>query len=246
MVEKLITHGLQYGVYVLELFLFLFLLRRGEWRRLTGAWLYVGFLFLVDGLARPYVLYRFGFTSTQYAYFFWLTDAGLLIAAFLLVSDLFRRACRNEEVLWRHVRLLLNLVFVLVLAISLISLHRNYQNLFSSFIVEFQQNLYFTCLILVTLLFFLLQYMESMDEELILIVTGMGIQFAGPAASLALFYLAPEQNYSRAVWNYGAPLCTLAMLLLWFYATTQGPKALAVPGPGRKASGLAEATLRKA
>lgn len=246
MVEKLITHGLQYGVYVLELLLFLFLLRHGQWRRLRGVWLYVGFLFLVDGVGRPFVLYRFGFTSTQYAYWFWLTDIALLIAAFLLVCALFRRACQHEENLWRHARLLLSLVFVLVLAYSLLSLQRNYENLFSTFIIEFQQNLYFTCLILLTLLYVLMQKIERTDDELTLLVSGMGIQFAGPAASLALVYLSPGQQFARVLWYYLAPLCTLGMLLTWFYAMSRVPKAAVVRSPGGRASELAEAVAREA
>jgi hypothetical protein len=245
MVEKVIAQGLQYGTYVLEVFLFLFLLRRGRWRRLPPVWLYVGFLFLVDGAGRPLVLYRFGVSSVEYAYFFWLTDIALVLAAFLLVSALFRRACRHEETLWRHVRLLLSFVFVLVFAISLLSLQRNYENLFSVFIIEFQQNLYFTCLILLTLLYVLMQKIESADDELTLLVSGMGIQFAGPAANLALVYLTPGHEYARVLWNYLHPLCTLGMLLIWCYALTRVPTA-ALATPGGRASDLAEAAAREA
>ncbi len=246
MFERVTAYVLQYGIYILELGLFLFLLRRGQWKRLKAVWLYVGFLFAVDALGRPYVLYRFGISSHEYTYFFWLTDFALVVAAFLLVGALFRRACRDLEDLWRHVRLLLTLVFTLLLLVSSLSLERNYGNLFSKFIIEFQQNVYFTCLILLTMLYILVQKVESTDDELALLVSGMGIQFAGPAANLALVYLTPGQGYARVLWNYLHPMCTMGMLLIWLYALSRTPKGEVVLARDGADSRLAEAVPREA
>ena len=245
MLERVVLHGIQYAVYGLEAGLFLYLLGGGRWKRLKGIALYVGLLVAVDALGRPYVIYRFGRSSAEYAYFFWLTDIALLLAAFLLVGSLFRRACHHQPELWGHVRLMLSFVLLLVVAISLLSLHRNFENLFSVFIVEFQQNLYFTCLVLLTLLYVLMQKVERTEDELTLLVSGLGIQFAGPAASLALVYLTPGQEYGRAVWTYGAPLCTMGMLLIWFQAASYSPKAAGVPGFNHHSTDLAEAMARE-
>ncbi len=246
MLETVLSCGLQYAGYGLEVLLFLFLLSHGRWRSRKQLALYVGLLAAVDAFGRPYVLYRFGVSSQEYAYFFWLTDFALVVAAFLLVCALFRRACHHEANLWRHVRLLLGLVFVLALMVSLLSLERNYENLFSNFIIEFQQNVYFTCLILLTMLYVLMQKIENTDDELTLLVSGMGIQFAGPAANLALVYLTPGHEYARVLWQYVHPLCTLGMLLIWFYAVAYAPKVVRVPGLGRKVSELVEAVAREA
>lgn len=226
---RTVTFSLTCFVYFLEVALLCLVVYRQQWRRLGGVLLYLGSLFLIDGVGRTYVFYRHGLSSLEYAYFFWLTDVLLTLAAFLLVCSFFRRACFQEEKMWRFLRMLLTLVFVLVMGISFFSLLHNYDNLFTLFIVEFQQNLYFTCLVLTTLLYLLMQQLQSADEELTLLVTGMGIQFAGPAANFALVHLTPDQEYASVLYTYLGPLCTLGMLLTWLHAFTRIPEVSAAP-----------------
>jgi len=226
MTDRLISYGVYYAVCFLEVALLSLVLYRCRWKRLREVALYVACLFLTDSVGRFYVLYRYGLTSRQYAYFFWLTDVLLVLAAFLLVCAFFRRACLQEDRMWHFLCPMLAFVFILVLGLSFFSLLNNYHNLFRRFIVEFQQNLYFTCLVLTTLLYILLQQRESADEELILLVTGMGIQFAGPAASFALVFLTPGQRFASNLYTYIGPLCTLGMLLIWFYAVARLPEAV--------------------
>src|SRR5712692_5625090 len=175
MAINLAHYGVQYAVYLLELSLAVFLVARGRWRRLSSLFIYLILLFAVDGVARPYVLYRYGIYSGEYASFFWLTDVALVLMAFLLVCAFFRRACAKERNLWHSIRLLLLLVFIIVLGVSFITLSRNYKHLFPSFIIEFGQNLYFSCLVLNTLLYLLLQQFQSQDDELGMLVCGTGI-----------------------------------------------------------------------
>ena len=220
--------ALQYGIYVLEAGLLVWLLLR----RRAGAWLsvffYLSLLLAVDGIARPYVLYRYGYTSSQYAYFYWLTDVLLVLAAFLLVCMFFRRACVHEPRMWHFIRLLLTLVFALTLLVSFFSISRRYDGNLAPLTMEFRQNLYFTCLVLNTLLYILIQKIESVDDELTLLVCGMGLQFAGPAANFALAHLTPGQNFYDLLYPYVGPLCTLGMLLTWFYALVRVPQPSAV------------------
>jgi len=231
MAEWAVRYGLYYGIYLLELVLFIFLLQRGRWRRRGAVFFYVTSLLAIDGVGRSYVLFRYGLGSREYAYFFWLTDVLLALAAFTLVCSFFRRACITHARLWHFLRLLLIFVFILVLGISLLSLSRNYDQLLTRFIVEFEQNLYFTCLVLNTMLYLMMQQLESRDEELNLLVCGVGIQFAGPAASLALVYLTPGQDYAISLHSLIAPLCTLGMLLTWFYAVARVPGVEVVLAP---------------
>jgi hypothetical protein len=233
--------GLQYAVYLLEAGLLGYLIfRRGE-RCLLPVALYLGLLVSVDGLSRPVVLYRYGLASLEYAYFFWLTDVLLALGAFLVVCLFFRRACAEHRELWQVVRRVLAFVVILVAGISLFSLSRNFDHLFTRFIVEFQQNLYFTCLVLNTLLFILMQQLRSTDEELSMLVCGMGIQFAGPAANLALVYLTPGQEYGSELYRHMSPLFTLGMLLTWFYALARAPQLGRVAEPQTAAAELVSA-----
>jgi hypothetical protein len=227
--NELVTYVLQYGVYAAEAALFILLLRRGRWKRLVGLFLYVTFLFAVDGLARPQFLYYFGGGSRLFAYFYWLTDVLLALGAFLLIGAFFRRACAQEEKMWGYVRLLLVSIFTLVLAVSALSLSRNYKHLFTLFIFEFSQNLYFTCLVLNTLLYILIQQTQNVDNELGLLVCGIGIQFAGEGACLALYHLTGGDHFARSITPFIAAACTLGMLAVWFYAVAKLPQAATAP-----------------
>jgi len=237
---------LQYAVYLLEAGLLAYIFVRRRDSRLLSLSVYLGLLLAVDGISRPIVLYHYGFSSRQYAYFFWLTDVLLTLGAFLLICAFFRRAGKEQPKLWRFVRLLLVFVFVLVAGVSLASLAANYHQVFTQFIVEFQQNLYFTCLVLTTLLYLLMQQLESADDELGLLVCGMGIQFAGPAANFALVHLTNGRGFPSTFYEYLGPLCTLGMLSIWFMAIARVPRPLRVPQPEAPAGELAMVTSRKA
>jgi hypothetical protein len=214
--------GIQYACYAAELGVIFFLGRRGRLRAEVWLAAYLAALLGV-GIIRSYDLYSYGVDSIHYAYSYWLTDVVLALGAFLLVCALFRRACSGYPKLWGTLRTMLVSVFVLVAGVSYISLSKNYDHLFSMFIVEFQQNLYFTCLVLNTLLYLLMAQLESADEQLNWLVIGLGLQFAGPAANLAFMYLAHSQSYSGSLFSYLSPLCTLCMLSIWLYAVARVP-----------------------
>lgn len=228
MIDQILIHALQYGTSLLEALVCVLLASDGRWRRHAGLFLYVALLFAVDGIARTAVLNYFGQTSAQYAYFYWLSDVVLAMGAFLLTCAFFRRASAQEDRIWRIVRLLLVFVFILVLGVSGLSLTRNYLNLFSGFIVEFSQNLYFSCLVLNTLLYLMIQQLAIDDDELGLLVCGMGIQFAGEAAGLALYHLASTIPYVQLFWSFLNPACSLGMLSIWIYAIVRTSKTVPV------------------
>ncbi len=166
MSELVLTRGLQYAGYIVEAALCLLLIWQGRWRRLRVLCLYVAALFLLDGVARSASLSFFGQSSTQYYYFYWVTDVALALGAFLLVCGFFYRAFAQDEKRWGFVRLLLPSVFVIVLAVSALSITRHYANLYTVFMVEFSQNLYFSCLVLNTFLYVMIQQLEIADDEL--------------------------------------------------------------------------------
>jgi fucose 4-O-acetylase-like acetyltransferase len=185
----------------------------------------VASLFLLDGVARPAVRNFFGPGSVQFFHFYWTTDVVFALGAFLVICGFFRRACREEEKLWRLVRPMLIFVFVTVLALSALSLAHQDPHRSGKFIVEFSQNLYFTCLVLNTLLYIMLQQLAIEDDELGLLVCGMGVQFAGEAAYFAFCYLTLDYNFVKAT-TFLAPCCTLAMLAIWVYAIGKTPKTV--------------------
>jgi len=241
MSDQILIHGLQYGIYLLEAVLCVLLVSRGAWRHLKGLFLYVLLLFTLDGVARSAALSYFGQTSTQFAYFYWLTDVVLTTGAFLLTCSFFWRACAREEKLWRFARLLLVFVFLLVGVISALTLTRHYTHLFTMFIVEFSQNLYFACLILNTMLYVMIQQLAIDDDELGLLVCGLGIQFGGEAAFLALYHLTNAESFAGVLATFLSPACTLGMLLTWIYAIVKVPVAVPVHAQLGEQAALAEA-----
>jgi len=235
----IVSYGFQYGCILIEAGLIVFLAQRSYGSRFDSVLLYLSCL-LAAGVARSYTLHRYGYHSAQYSYVYYTTDFLLVISLFVLVCLFFRRACLHQEKMWRFVRLFLAFTTVLVVGISGLSFSHNYSRLFLEFVTEFNQNLYFTCLVLNTLLYLLLQQIESTDDQLGLLVCGVGIQFAGPAATWALLHLTAKERFAQSLNSLVMRLCTLGMVLVWAYAI--------VPVRGRavvtrsKAAVLAEVT----
>lgn len=219
---------------VLEAGLLVYLVARGHAKR---AWELVFYLAVSSavGVVRLYTLHHYGFTSSQYGNCYWTTDLLLVLAAFVLVVSFFRRACCHNQEMWHFVRLLLGTVIVAIGVVSFFSLSSHQDKLFSFFIVEFSQNLYFASLVLTTLLYLITLRMDIADESLALLVCGLGIEFAGPAAGLALTYLTTDE-VGRIVGVYLFPLCDIGMILTWFYAISR------VPGLAKAPRGRAEPT----
>ena len=208
---------LQDAGILIEAGLVLYVACSSQWKRQVAPAFYLVCLLFAQ-LTRACVLHAYGFGSLRYYYMYWSTDFLLVLSAYLAVCLLFRRAGWREEKIWRHTRLLLMSFFVLVVAVSGVSLSLNHNKLFTYFIIEFNQNLYFACLVLNTLLYVLLRHIDSTDDQLVLLVCGVGIQFAGPTATLALLHLTSGERFARLLTLSVMPLCTLGMLLVWAYA----------------------------
>jgi len=218
--SNIASQALQYVGILIEVTLVVYLACSDRWRRQGGVSVYLTSLLVAES-ARVLVWHECGLNSREYFYVYWSTDFLLVVSAFLLVCSLFRRACRDEERMWRFVRLLLVFVFVLVVGFSGLIFSRKYSDLFPYFAFEFNQNLYFTCLVLNTLLYLLLQYIESADDQLGLLVCGVGIQFAGPAATLALLHLIGAGHPAQSLNSFVMRSCTFGMLLVWAYAISR-------------------------
>ena len=223
MLERLLTDGLQYAAYFSEALVLGVLLVRGHRKRLAGVCLFLILFLLLDGVARFYTILRYGIQSRDYYNVYWLTDVVLTVAAFALVCGFFRRACAGNEKMWHNLRPLLGFVFLLLAAISYFMIASKFHDLYSEFITQFQQNTYFACLVLTTLLYIMMQSSAVRDEELAMLVCGMGILFAAPAAALALFKLGPQSDYVNILISNVDQLCMLGMLSTWLYAITKLP-----------------------
>jgi len=215
--SSIVSYALQYAGIITEIALFFYLAWSSRWKWQGGVTFYLISL-LVAELTRAWFLHAYGYLSPQFGYAYWTTDFLLVISLFVLVCLFFRRACSHEDKLWSYIRLLLALVLVLVVGISGLCFSRHVSHLGGYFLVEFNQNLYFACLALNTLLYLLLQHIESTDDQLGLLVCGVGIQFAGPAATFALLHLTALERFAQSLNSLVMRLSTFGMLLVWAYA----------------------------
>ena len=224
MVSNLVRYLLQDLGILIEASLVVYLAWTGRWKGQGAVVFYLSSL-VVSQVARACFLHEYGLTSLEYYYAYWSTDLLLVMSALGVVCLFFRRACLHEEKMWRLIRLFLVLLLVLVAAILGVSLSLNRHDFFTYFLVVFNQKLYFGCLVLNTLLYLMLYRLNSLDDQLELLVCGVGIQFAGPAASLALVHLTNGGRFAKFLAYQTIPLCTFGMLLVWAYVILYVPKS---------------------
>jgi hypothetical protein len=244
--NSLVVHGLQYIGYTVEVLVLSALVMKGLWRKYPEFTVFSAIYASIDIILRPAVLFTYGQSSFQYRYCYWLSDAALTLGAFLLIAFFFRRVCAQKKDLWPLLRSILSSVFILITLISVFSISSHYHHLIGDFIVEFQQNLYFGCLVLNTLLYVMLAQMEKVDEDLNLLVCGLGVQFAGPAAVMALIYLTGMSTHAPAFFELVAQFCNLGTWLTWFYTLTRNPREEPVSYEEREeTSAFAKVSMRR-
>lgn len=189
-----------------------------------------------------YVISRFGFESDQYYFFYYTGDALVNITGFVLIGSFFDRLLR-ESVFHKFVRPTLIGAFLLIVLISTRflagSLDRFY---YTSFVYEFQQNMYFVGVLLTFLLWISMNYLQAESRRFVLLVSGLGIYWSAHAANYALQYLVPALG---PILTKIPPLAYNLMALLWLYtfwripegevAVLRSPDEAMVPAPaGRK------------
>jgi hypothetical protein len=140
------------------------------WLLTTLVEAFVVFLFLIQGLFRKFlllniyllfsvtiamarfaVLYYFGFTSSEYAYFYYFTDALLTICLFLSLCELSVRLVgtkmvRRKAVVWSAGALLATSWFSFLIVSS------QGAHVTTRFVVELSQNIFFVCCLAIVLL----------------------------------------------------------------------------------------------
>ncbi len=210
--------------------------RSGCARRYGYLSLYLVGLFACDALRYAFLL-RYGFSSLQYFYAFYLSDAFLAILAYRLILGFFDSLFRGTP-LRRQVRLALMLFFLLIAGMSYVFISHSVQYFYSRLVVEFQQNLYFAEVVLTALLWVSLVHLRIGDRQLRLLITGMGVHAAALAGGYALQNLLPREVLllTRKL----SPLATAGMLGLWWYTLARVPAAAPAEAPAAEPR-LAEA-----
>lgn len=160
-----------------------------------------------------YFIHNYGYTSQAYFYFYYSWDPIATIIAYLLVGSFFDEMLR-PSVFRRYVCPTLGLLFVLLVGISWLYISRSSGHLYSRFIIEFQQNMFFVGVLLTFLLWLSMMYLGAETRHFALLVSGLGIYFAAHACNYAARALFPML---ADVTTRIPPLAYNLMAVVWFY-----------------------------
>ena len=177
-----------------------------------------------------YVRSLYGYTSLEYYYFYYVGDAIPNVIGYLLIGSFFDRLLR-ESVFHKYVRPTLAIFFVLIVGISAFFIVGSVEHLYSEFVLELQQNLYFVGVLLTFLLWMSVNYLDVRSRRFTLLVSGLGIYFAAHAASYALRFLF---SGLEAPMTAVPPLAYNFMVGLWLYTFLWVPEEEVAVQPARQ------------
>jgi len=175
---------------------------------------------VVASAVRFEILQHYGFTSPQYAYFYFYSDALLTILLFLVLSSLYSEVFRelNAE---RYVQLGSVALFAGTALFSFAVVEQSSAKLLSHFVYEISQNLYFVGLVLTYILWAAILKLRETRTRLIQLVLSLGVYFSLYAANYALRNLYPSAEALFTVLN---PLIGCFLPFAWAYAFWKLPE----------------------
>ncbi len=171
-------------------------------------------------LARFNVFESYGFSSPQYCYFYYYSDATLTILLYFALTSLFAKVF--DEIGADHYVKYGAILLLLGTAIfSYGVVQQSSDKLLTKFVVEMSQNLYFVGMVLTYILWAAIMKLRETRTRLIQLVLALGIYFSLHAADYALRNLYP-QMYS--VYHVLTPLIGFFLPLAWAYAFWRLPE----------------------
>lgn len=193
-------------------------------------------LYILSGvlftLVTQYILHTFGYTSVQYFYAYFAGDPFVTTFAYLALASFFDQMFR-QSIFRQYVRPTLAIFFVLVVGVSALAIGRSTgtPHFYSTFVLEFQQNMYFVGVLLTFLLWLSMMYLGAETRRFALLVSGMGIYFTAHAATYAATFLfaSVEPIAARVL-----PIAYSLRALVWLYTFLVVPEEEAAAEPARR------------
>ncbi len=187
------------------------LLKRSFGRYLTLN-LYMGISFLVS-LARFYILLRYGFSSDQYLYLYYYSDALLTICLYFTLLSLYSHIF-DEMGAERYLRFGATLLLGGTAVFSYLVIQEASDRLLSRFVVEISQNLYFVGMVLTYVLWGAVLKLRETRARLVQLVLALGVYFSAFAANYALRNIYPGLHGALM---YLLPLTGMWLPAAWTY-----------------------------
>jgi hypothetical protein len=175
--------------------------------RYRGLLVYVAAL-AGDEILSFVILRRYGFTSNEYIYYYYYSDAVLTLLMFVAIMGLCSRVFREQQRSGLVRTFTLTILAVVVLYAAAVTAVKH-QLLGTHFAGEFNESLYFTGMILTYGLWVMLLRRRDPRLRLVLVISAFGIYFGGQTMSytlMALFPRAAGLHYLPALMGAWLPL----------------------------------------
>lgn len=176
---------------------------------------------LALGLGRYWILTNFGYSSHQYLYFFYYSDALLTICLYFTLMGLYGHVFRDLGAS-KYVRLggMLLLAGTALISYLMVANSDAKGYLVTRAIVELSQNLYFVGVLLTYVLWGAMMKSKENRTRLMQLVLALGIYFSAYAASYALRNLHPQWD----VWRFVVHLMSDWLPISWAYTFLKVPE----------------------
>jgi hypothetical protein len=145
----------------------------------------------IGDLLRFRILFHFGYTSHEYFYFYYYSDALLTVALYLALISLFVHVFK-ELGAEKYVILGACVLMAGTALFSYLVIQQSAQRMVTHFVVELSQNLYFVGLVLTYVLWGAILKLRETRAQLVQLVLALGIYFSLFAANYALRNLYPQ------------------------------------------------------
>jgi hypothetical protein len=167
-------------------------LKKGAFRRYLLLNLYMA-ASVVISVGRYKILAQYGWSSSEYIYFYYYSDAILTIVLYFALSSLYAHVFSELEA-ERYVRMGALMLLAGTALFSYAVVQESTSKLMTHFVVELSQNLYFVGLVLTYILWAAILKLRETRTRLIQLVLSLGVYFSLFAADYALRNLYPSMS----------------------------------------------------
>jgi hypothetical protein len=173
----------------------------------------MGLSFLAS-VARFQILRHWGIGSLEYTYFYFYSDALLVISLYFALLNLYSLVFEEMKV-GRYIRLGAILLLGGTAWFSYAVVNQSSHRILSHFAFELSQNLYFVGLILTYLLWGTILKLRETRARLVQLVLALGVYFSAFAADYALRNLYANL---QTIWQFTMPLLGCILPAAWAYS----------------------------
>lgn len=165
---------------------------------------------LVLSICRFVIFMRSGYTSSEYVYFYYYSDAVDTVLLYSCIMGLYQHVL-TEMGVSKYLRVGSILLLGGTALVSLLLVREHTNQLTTRFVVELSQNLYFVGVVLTCLLWGTVVKLRETRTRLVQLVLALGIYFSASAGAYALRNMAPDLKITMFV----PPLAGTFLPLAW-------------------------------